>query len=40
VGDANSDDEYASAMMVDPEQGFIGKHSPLLIYNLCHYIKF
>lgn len=33
VGEANSDDEYASAMLVDPEQGFMGEFSIIIFIN-------
>lgn len=33
VGEANSDDEYSSAMLVDPEQGFMGEFSIIICIN-------
>jgi hypothetical protein len=33
AGEANSDDEYSSAMLVDPEQGFMGEFSIIIFIN-------
>lgn len=33
AGEGNSDDEYASAMLVDPEQGFMGEFSIIIFIN-------
>jgi hypothetical protein len=33
AGEDNSDDEYSSAMLVDPEQGFMGEFSIIIFIN-------
>lgn len=39
AGEGNSDDEYASAMLVDPEQGFMGEFSIIIFINTISFLK-